>query len=110
MKSRHYKLNGKLFRYDFDCCVVEYIFEAGMEEITYEAEWKSKYGKGLYDIDDDGYIVLDTAGFQKDNWMNTESRNEYLAGWMVELDEESAALSANFVKHELPYLNGDVGK
>lgn len=104
MKSKPYNVHNKLFRYDFDRCVVEYISKADAEIIADDAEWEEKYGRKLYDIDEDGYMILDTIGLHKDNWENEATRDEYLSGWTFELDEESAALAADFVKYELPYL------
>lgn len=104
MKSKPYKLNGKLFRYDFDRSVVEYIAKATAEDLADEAEWKAKYGRSLFNIDDDGYMVIDTVGLHVDNWKNKAARDEYLSGWCGDLDEESSALVADFVKYELPYL------
>lgn len=40
MKSKPYKLNGKLFRYDFDHSMVEYIYKADAEDIALEEEWE----------------------------------------------------------------------
>lgn len=108
-KSSPYKLNGKLFRYDFNRSVVEYICKADEETIADEAEWKQKYGKPLYGIDADGYIVISSVGLRKENWTDKEARNEYLSGWCSDIDEESEALVDDFVKYELPYLGGAVG-
>ena len=47
---------------------------------------------------------MDAAGLHKDNWTNKAARDEYLAAWSVDLDAEAAAMEANFVKYELPYL------
>lgn len=104
MKSNPYKVNGKMFRYDFDRCIVECIAKATQEELADEAEWKAKYGHGLLDISDEGYMVIASAGLSKDNWKNKGSRDEYLSEWAFELDEESSTLVADFVKYELPYL------
>lgn len=40
MKSSPYKLNGKLFRYNFDTCIVEYIMKADKDDLEAEEEWK----------------------------------------------------------------------
>lgn len=104
MKSKLYKFNGKLFRYDYDQSVVELIYKAGAEEVADNKEWMKKYGKPLFDIDADGYVVVETVGLHKDNWKSKEARDEYLSEWAFELDEEGAALAADFVKYELPYL------
>lgn len=45
------KVSGKLFRYDFDRSVVEYIIEADAETISEENEWKQKHGSALFCID-----------------------------------------------------------
>ena len=51
MKSNPVKVSGKLFRYDFDHSVVEYIIKADAETISEENEWKRKYGSPLFGID-----------------------------------------------------------
>ena len=104
MKSKPYKLDGKLFRYDFDHSMVEYIFKAEAEDIAFEQEWEKTHDYRIYEIDADGYMVMDAAGLHKDNWTNKAARDEYLAAWSVDLDAEAAAMEANFVKYELPYL------
>ncbi len=106
MKSKPYKFNGNLFRYDFGRSLVERIYKAGAEEVSDNAEWMQKHGKPLFDIDDDGYIVIATVGLHEENWKNKAVRNEYLHGWCADLEEESNALAADFIKNELPYLNG----
>ena len=51
MKSNPYKLNGKLFRYNFDTCVVEYIQKADQETMQEDAEWKRNHdGRSLYNV------------------------------------------------------------
>lgn len=104
MKSKVYKLEGKLFRYDFDRCTVEYVAKADAEELKDEAEWVQKYGEPLFGIDHDGYMVLDSAGLIRENWESRESRDSYLSAWSSDLDEESLALARDFEKYELPYM------
>ena len=104
MKSKIYKINGKLFRYDFDCSIVEYVVKASKEEIEEDKCWKEKYGHSLYGIDETGYTVLDSVGLHKDNWTNKASRNEYLEMWAEELKEEERYMIEDFVKYELPYI------
>lgn len=100
MKSKPYKLHGKLFRYDFDHYVVEYISKADDEMIADDAQWERKYGRRLYNIGEDGYIVLDTVGLHKENWTNKDARDEYLSEWVFELDEELHFLATEFVEEE----------
>lgn len=104
MKSNPVKVSGKLFRYDFDHSVVEYIIKADAETIDAEIEWEQKRGSQLYGVGADGCIVLASAGLRKENWMNTAARKEYLSEWADELSEEENCLAEDFVKNELPYL------
>ena len=104
MKSKPYKLDGKLFRYDFDHSMVEYIFKAEAEDIAFEQEWEKTHDYRIYEIDADGYMVKDAVGLHKDNWNNKAARDEYLAAWIVDLDAEAADMESDFVKYELPYL------
>ncbi len=101
MKSKPYKVSGKLFRYDFDSSTVEYIAKAGTEEIEADREWKETHGRSLYGIGDDGYMVLDTIGLNRKNWENRAARDEYLSGWAVDLDAEAEALVADFLRWEM---------
>jgi hypothetical protein len=101
VKSKPYKVSGKLFRYDFDSSTVEYIAKAGTEEIEADREWKETHGRSLYGIGDDGYMVLDTIGLNRKNWENRAARDEYLSGWAVDLDAEAEALVADFLRWEM---------
>ena len=101
MKSKPYKVSGKLFRYDFDSSTVEYIAKAGTEEIEADREWKETHGRSLYGIGDDGYMVLDTIGLNRKNWEIRAARDEYLSGWAVDLDAEAEALAADFLRWEM---------
>ena len=85
MKSNPVKVSGKLFRYDFDRSVVEYIIKADAETIDAEIEWEQKHGSQLYGVGVDGYIVLASAGLRKENWTNMAARKEYLSKWAGEL-------------------------
>lgn len=97
MKTQIYRFRGKIFRYRFDDAVVEYIAKADAEMIADDEEWKKTHnGRSLLDIDQDGYIVLATAGLRKENWTRKAVRDEYLFGWCIDLDEEDAALARNY--------------
>lgn len=105
MKSKPYRFQKKLFRYDFEDCVVEYIAKADSETIADDEEWKKTHnGRSLYDIDQDGYMVLATAGLRKENWTRKAVRDEYLEEWCGELDFESSVLVQNFLRWELPEI------
>ena len=100
MKSNPVKVSGKLFRYDFDHSVVEYIIKADAETIDAEIEWEQKHGSQLYGVGADGYIVLASAGLRK----------EYLSRWADELEEEATCLADDFVKYELPNMMKEAAK
>jgi hypothetical protein len=96
--SKNYKFNGKTFRYDFDHCVVEWISKADAEMVKEEMEWKANHnGRSLFDIDENGYTVVDSIGLRWENWDNRETRDEYLAEWIAELEYEAKLLARDFV-------------
>lgn len=97
-KSAVYKFRGKLFRYDFDCCIVELVTKATQEERDDNARWQSRYGKNLWDIDENGYIVADEVGLQKSNWQNKFVRNEYLNEWVDELNYMAETYSESYIR------------
>lgn len=102
MKSRPYKFGTKMFRYDYDRCVVEWISKANAEMRADDEEWMAKYGRPLWGIDEKGYTVIDAVGLRPENWKNVESRKEYLAEWCGDIAEECAYEAAYFEKYELP--------
>lgn len=104
MKSNPVKVNGKLFRYDFDRSAVEYIIKADAEIIREENEWKQKHGFSLFSIDAKGYIVLAYAGLNVANWKDAAARREYLTEWANDLEAAENCMAADFIKNELPYL------
>lgn len=91
------KVSGKTFRYNRERCVVEYVEKATPDMLNDNAEWQKKFGRDLWEITD-GYTVLDTVGLRPENWNSKEARTEYLTGWAMELDEESAYLTAAAIK------------
>ena len=104
VKSNPVKVSGKLFRYDFDHSVVEYIIKADAETISEENEWKRKHGSPLFGIDPEGYIVCSTAGLNAGYWHDADVRREYLSAWANEVEEEANRLAEDFVKNEIQYL------
>ncbi len=98
-KSKPYAFLNDLFRYDFDNCLVECIYKAGDEELADNAEWMKSYGKPLFDIDSDGYMVITSAGLSKDNWTNKGARDEYLAAWVDEIEEEGRILAEQYLRY-----------
>lgn len=105
MKSQPYKAFGKLFRYNFTTCTVEYIQKADEDEVKINEEWKGTHGgRSLFSIDSDGYITLETIGLNRENWERKDVRDCYLSAWCKDLDDELEAMTENFVRYELPYL------
>ena len=105
MKSRPFRFQNKLFRYDFDSATLEYIVKATKEDIADEEETFRKLGRHLCEIVD-GYMILDTVGLRRENWNNKAARNEYLFQWCADLDEEMACMVHDFEKYELPQMKG----
>ena len=86
--SEIYSYKRKLFRYDFENAIVEYVM------ITEEDDEVLHEKKG--DI-----IVLSDAGMKKENWNNKSIRNEVLTEWIEELNYESKLLAEEFLKYEM---------
>ena len=109
MKSNPVKVGGRLFRYDFGNAMVEYIIKADEEMLKEEAEWKEKHhGDSLFNIDEDGYSILSTAGLNVSNWKDADARKGYLIGWAAELEEEEERMAEEFVRYELPSMMEDL--
>ncbi len=108
MKSDPVKVAGKLFRYDFDNSIVEYIQKATDSQIDEEIAWEQKHGSQLYGIGVDGYIILSTAGLNMSNWKDADARKGYLIGWAAELEEEEERMAEEFVRYELPSMMEDL--
>lgn len=107
MKSKPYKHGGKLFRYDFDECMVEYIYKVTPAMLQDNEEWLKEFGEPLWNIDADGYCIAECVGLRTENWKNKESRDGYLDQWIDEMAEEAAYEMDFFMKHEYPlYAKG----
>lgn len=104
MKSRAYKYGGKLFRYDFDDCMVEYIVKANAEMRKDNKEWMEEFGKPMWEIDESGYCIIDRVGLRRENWKDKESRDYYLSTWLDDIAAEVAFEEAMFMKYEYPQL------
>ena len=101
MYSKVIKVNGKEFRYDYDRCVVEWVHKADEQMKQDNIEWQEKFGRNLFEIDEDGYEVVETVGLSKEHWDHAGTRKEYLTEWGYDLDEEAAYMAEMFVKYEL---------
>lgn len=86
-----YELNGKTYRYDRRTATVEQLTKATEQELEDNKEWQAKYGKDLWEIDADGYTLVDSIGLSPENWEDKEARDEYLEGWQAEQMEEATA-------------------
>lgn len=91
-----YKKDGKVFRYDYEHSIVEYICKAGKQELEDNKEWQKKFGKKLWDIDEKGYMVIDSVGLRAENWKDKEVRDEYLGEWIFEMKAE-CEMMAQFI-------------
>lgn len=97
MKSKAYKYGRKEFRYDYENGLVEWVTKATDEERKDNEEWMKKFNKPLWDIDEDGYIKIDSVGLSKENWKHKEMRDSYLGQWCDEIEEETRCLVNDFI-------------
>ena len=97
-KSAVYKFRGRLFRYDYDCSIVELVSKASREELDDNQRWQSRYGRKLWDIDENGYIVSDEVGLQEANWKDKFARDEYLNEWVDELNYMAQTYAESYIR------------
>ena len=94
--SRVCKVDDKLFRYDYENALVEWVEKPSAEMLEDNKEWQAKHGRDLWDIVD-SYVVIDSVGLRLENWKNKESRLEYLGNWADELSEECSWLAHEYL-------------
>jgi len=94
------KIGKKVFRYNRSKAVVEFVDKATKDMYEDDNEWIVKYGHPLWNIDADGYIVLDSAGLSCEHWDDKDARIEYLTEWVYEIDAEVSYLVDDFIKYE----------
>ncbi len=80
-KNELFNYHDHLFRYNYDESLVEYVYKPSESTNT----------------DSDGYVILDTVGLSNEHWNDKEAREEYLDGWIYELEEEASYLSEAFL-------------
>jgi nuclear transport factor 2 (NTF2) superfamily protein len=87
------KVGKHYFKYDREMAIVRMYYKPKDEElqemIADNKEWQKKYGKNLWDIDEDGLMYIDGAGLRRENWDNKDARNEYLAEMEADFEEEA---------------------
>ena len=96
MRSEVVKVQNKLFRYDYENCLVEYVSEVTDEIKADNKEWQEKYHRDLFEVVD-GYVVNGTVGLRKENWDNPDAREEYLSEWIMDMEEELSYLMEEFL-------------
>ncbi len=106
MISKPVKHDGKLFRYDFEHGIVEYVEKADAEMLEENARWEKEHGRPLFDIGKDGYMVLNSACLLRGNWADKEIRDAYLSAWSQTIDDENERLVRDFMRYELPFMVG----
>jgi len=94
----NYEGEKKKFQYDRENATILHVAKATAEDIAVNQEWVTKYGKPLFEIQDDGYMVIDSIGLSRKNWDDKEARNEYLNEWCMQMEEELAYMTADLVK------------
>lgn len=61
--------------------------KAKAQEKKDNEEWIAKFGKPLWDIDESGYLLIDSIGLSRENWKDKEARNEYLEEYCYQLED-----------------------
>lgn len=84
-----YKFNGRSFRYDFEHSIVELVQKADKEMLKDNIEWREKYGRDLWELDEHGIHVVDGVGLNVKNWKSKMARDMYLSEWCADLDYEA---------------------
>lgn len=82
-----YRYEKKLFRYDYENCVVQWVSPLTAEMKADNEEWQRKYGEDLWEVEE-GMVVNDSIGLRPENWKNKDMRNEYLDEWVGMIAEE----------------------
>lgn len=87
--SKCVRVGKRLFRYNYEHGVVEYVykFDKEMQRINEEAQCEVFENDG-------GYCVADSVGLRRENWENKVARREYLEDYSYDLDEEYAYMTA----------------
>lgn len=102
MKKQYYKYGKRMFRYDFDNAIAELVVKADKQMLEDNKEWQAKWGKDLWDIDEDGYMVMQEIGFSRADWKSKADRDSCLEMWCYDMDIEAKYLAEEFIKNELP--------
>lgn len=95
-KSGVVTVDKKKFRYDYENHVVEYVFKPTKKQIAENEAEKMESGYDFLKVDEKGYSVITTIGLREENWKNKGVREEYLAEWSAELDEEHERMIYDF--------------
>lgn len=90
MVGKHY------FKYDREQAIVRMYSKLKDNEFAEmrqdNIEWQKKYGKNLWDIDEDGLFYLDGAGLMREHWDDEEAREEYLIGMEMDWEDDTSYL------------------
>lgn len=90
-KVYKFKYEGKTryFFYDEEEAIVYHAYKLSKQELAEREPWMDKYTTVV-----DGYELMDGVGLRRENWKNKAVRDEYLAEYCWELDEEMECLMA----------------
>lgn len=94
------KIGDRMFRYNAEKCLVEWVSKATPDMYADDKEWMEKYGHPMWGIKD-GYVVLDSAGLSREHWENVDDRIQYLTEWNAEIGAEVDYLVSDFVQNEM---------
>ena len=101
MTNQIYERNGRTFIYDREDALVMWVSKADDWMIAEEKAWRENHnGRSLFDIDDNGYALVDEIGLSNAHWDDKETRDEYLDIWMTEKEYECELYRREFCKTE----------
>jgi hypothetical protein len=83
--SKHYNVKGRLYRYNYEACELEWIswFDSVFE------------GDELVEVKLDEPMVIDSIGLSPENWK--DNPEYWIDCYAAEVEEELAALAEEFV-------------
>ena len=89
-RYKYYKRGKNEFAYDTQKARLIYLFK--------DDEEVEELG-----IEDAPYRELDSVGLSREHWNDREARNEYIDGYLGDLNAEASWLAQDFIDNELPY-------
>ena len=99
--SKVYKIGRRLFRYNYNESVLEYVVKETAKKRKENEDWlKEGFTEPLWNFVN-GYDVMDSIGLNRENW--EASPRSWCEQYNDELEEEFSYQTYMFEKYEMPY-------